>query len=148
MTTTKMTIKPGEQFHFLASGFTFATSVGFLGTGTVSTRGRTVTATQALLDASHDKNGASWLDLVDDPQAQTARWGHEVFGRGNAPEGIESWVPGDPEWYSQREEARSAAWSLPTGRARKDALAAVQARFGAAPRTSKTILNVTGDDAS
>lgn len=148
MTTTKTTIQPGQCLHFLISGFSFSTLLGFLGTATISTRGQTVTATQALLDASKDTQGASWLDLVDDPQAQTARWGHQVFARGPAPEGIESWVPGDPEWYSQREEARAAAWSLPTGRARKDALAAVQARFGNAPLTSKTILNVRGDDAS
>lgn len=132
-------LKPGEQFHFVRSGFIFSTSKSFLGASEVSRRGATVTVSDALLEASKDRYGAdSWLALVDDDDAQRARWGEVIFARGPAPAGLSPWTPGSPEEDEARDLARAAAYALPDGPDRRAALAEVVVTFGRLA-TSRTL---------
>lgn len=132
---TKAKLQAGDRFHFLSSGFTFAIN-GKVSGGRTSVRGQTVTVTADLIEASTDRLGSSWLDLVDDPKAQEARWGRAVFSRGEAPADVEQWTPGSPEWQMAREQARQEAWALPSEDERAAALQAVQDRYGRGPSTA------------
>lgn len=85
--STNRPLKAGDQIFFLAS-MSVATGPGH---GQAVQRGTVIRITDSLLDANRDRNGASWLDLVDDEQAQIDRWGKPMFGRGDLPEGVEWW---------------------------------------------------------
>jgi hypothetical protein len=138
MTDKKTTpLVPGDQFHFLTSGLIFRSSAEAFG-GEVSSRAQTVTVTATLLDLSKDRNGYSWLSLIDDEEAQTKRWGEPAIRRGPAPADMTPWQPGTEEETVAREKARAAAWELPLGEARDEAFNDILRRFGRA-RTSKTI---------
>lgn len=89
MTTAKTTyvLKPGDQFHVLNS-----VVIAYSDFHEASCRrGQTVTVTDAMLDQSKDRNGDSWLDLVDDEAAQIARYGHRLIARGPCPEDVLWW---------------------------------------------------------
>lgn len=136
---TTQPLKPGDQFHFLVSGVMFATSTSFSGANEVSRRGATVTVTEALIEASKDRDGLnSWLALVDDEDRQCARWGKVTFARGTAPAGLSPWTPATPEQTEAHDLARAAAYAIPEGPDRRAALAEVVATFGR-PSTSRTI---------
>ena len=122
---------PGDQFHFLKSGFVFRSSTEAFG-GVVSTRAQTVTVTAVLLELAKDRNGNSWFSLVDDDDAQAARWGEPVFRRGPAPADLTQWQPGTADHAVARDRARAAAWALPVGDARDAAFNDVLQRFGSA----------------
>lgn len=98
-TMTKTPLTPGSQFHFVNTGLTFSTSADDMtgASSQVATRGQTVTVTASLVEASRDRFGHSWLDLVDDPGQQVARWGKVYFSRGPAPEDMSPWTPGSPD---------------------------------------------------
>lgn len=128
---------PGDQFHFLKSGIIFRTSSESFA-GEVSARAQTVTVTAKLLEASKDINGDSWLDLVDDDDAQTSRWGEPTFTRGPAPADLTHWQPGTVEQTVARTNALAAAWALPEGDLRNTALRDVLRVYGRAV-TSKTM---------
>lgn len=129
---TKTPLKAGDVVHALVSGFTFPGSLELTG-GRVTRRGEDITITDDMLEAAKDRRGASFWDLVDDPDGQVARWGHEVFRRGSAPDDMETWTPGSPEHQLARERARQDAWTLPDPRERAAALQEVQRRYGALP---------------
>jgi hypothetical protein len=128
-------LAPGDQFHFLRSGIIFRTSSEAFG-GEVSARAQTVTVTASLLEASQDINGNSWLDLVDDEAAQTARWGEPAFTRGPAPADLTHWQPGTEEQTVARATALAAAWALPEGDERNSALRDVVRTYGRALTSS------------
>jgi hypothetical protein len=134
---------PGSQIHALHTGLTLAT--GDTTGSVVLLRGQVFTVTDALLAANRDRLGQCFLDDLSDA-AQINRWGRVMLSAGPSPADLTPWEPGGPEHAEAREEARKAAWGLSTQHERAEALAAVQARYGAAPLTSKTILNVRGDD--
>lgn len=128
---------PGAVFHTIDSGApSISDGSGFAPIQPV--RGMSITITEAMLDASRDRYGETWLTAIADPTEQSRRWGWPRFAPGPAPEGMEPWVHGDALWAEQREQARRDAHALPTAEARRDALAAVEARFGAALPTSRT----------
>jgi hypothetical protein len=131
---TKTNLVPGDQIHFVASGLSFAINAQTSGART-SERGMTITVTEALIEAATDRLGHAWLDLVDDPAGQEARWGKEVFRRGPAPEGMVTWTYGSPEWSLARESARREAWAAPESQ-RAEALAEVQRKYGDGPSTA------------
>lgn len=95
-TKNKISLVPGDQIHFLRSGFSFGTKLEdptgvFVHT---STRGETITITQGIIECSKDRNGDSWLELVDDLDAQARRWSHgPYFAAGPAPEDMTAWEP-------------------------------------------------------
>ncbi|MBD8218339.1 hypothetical protein IFU40_06800 [Microbacterium sp. CFBP 13617] len=104
------------------------------------TRGQTFVVTDALIEASRDRNGAlGWPALVHDEAAQLAFWGRRMLTP--ADDVVEDLgVPeyGTPDWEEARETARKAAWRIEDPQERALARAAVERRFGAAPLTSST----------
>jgi hypothetical protein len=136
--TTNTRPEPGEQIHFRESGFTFAVSEGYSGTH-VSRRGQTITVTAALIEASVDRNGDSWLDLVDDELGQIERWGSVQFGRGPFPEDEPLYVRGTVEWADARAAANKRAHSLPDGPEKAAAFREVFEVFGPGMPTSRTL---------
>lgn len=130
--------KPGDQFHAVTTGITVATSTSLLGASTVLTRGQTVTLTADMIEASRDRNGDSWLDLLHDDLAQIARWGEVRIAPGPAPADMAPWLPGSPEEDAAREQARRAAYALVDDAERRLALARVDERFGRL-KTSRTL---------
>lgn len=144
MTTSRPApLVPGDQFHFLKSGFVFRSSEGSYGSET-SARAQTVTATATLLELAKDRNGNSWIDLMHDEEAQTARWGQPMFRSGSAPADLSLWQPGTAEEDIARDAARTAAHALPYGAARDAVICAVLHKFGRAT-TSKTLINYEGN---
>lgn len=135
---TKMP-KPGDQVHFLISGFTIPTGQGLMALSHVTTRGETITFTDDLLQAARDRRGApGWPALVHDEAAQFSKWGEVRFRPGPAPDDLESWTPGSPEEDQAREAARKIAWSIADDNERRLALARIDAKYGRA-KTSRTL---------
>lgn len=135
--------KPAEEIHFLESGrvIPLALPEEFIGVGGhITTRGETVIVTDRMLRAATDRHGrAGWPAYVYDEEAQIARYGAVWVRAGRAPEGMDPWLPGSPEWSEAREQARREAHQLPTEQQRADALAEVHRRFGPPPVTSTTL---------
>ena len=132
---------PGERVTVLLDGLSIATGAGALGgAGMTLTRGQTFVVTDALIEASRDRNGRlGWPALVHDEAAQLAFWGRRMLAP--ADDVVEDLtVPeyGTPDWEEARETARKAAWRIENPQERALARAAVERRFGAAPLTSST----------
>lgn len=70
------------EFHVLADGLTIPTERG---RGHVVYRGQTFTITEKMITASLDRLGNSFLDLIEDPEAQIARWGKVYLAPGACP---------------------------------------------------------------
>lgn len=118
---------PGSVIHFLVTGFSFQAAVGFTGAAVVSTRSQNVTITAALVEASFDRNGDSWLAL--DADAQIEKFGKQVFALGEAPPSMIPWEVGSEDWQMARNQARADAFALIGEPARTNAMRSVEARF-------------------
>lgn len=129
-------LRPGDRFHWLRSGVVFRVSEDW-GGSEISQRGQTVTVTDALLRANRDRLGGSWLDLLTD-EAQITQWGEIRWRPGPAPADLQPWTPGSAEQDIARDRARAAAWALPEGPGRDQALANVDKMFGRL-KTSRTL---------
>lgn len=126
MSTAKnLPVAPGDEIHFLESGFTFSSSDN-ISSGIVARRGMTVTITDDLIRASLDRNGDSWLQRVGDPNETR-------FASGPFPSDLAVLVPGSNEHERERERRRQVAWALPDEVDRAKALKAVQSEFGGPP---------------
>lgn len=138
-------VAPGDEIHVLVTGVSISTGGGFTASAHTSRAGETICLTAAMIDASRDTFGNSWMSLIGDDAAQVERWGEVRFRLGRAPEGTPTWgAVGDSDWREQREDARKAAWAEADPVRRAAALQDVHDRFGPAPVTS-TILNTTPD---
>lgn len=127
-------VAPGDMIHAARGGVTISVGNGF---GHVTTPGESICVTAAMIAASFDNFGQSWMSLIGDDDAQVERWGAVSFRLGRAPEGVQTWnARGDSDWVEQREAARREAWAQPTVEARNAAMAAMHARFGPAPTTA------------
>lgn len=109
-------------------------------------RGTTIVVTEELLEMSRDRNGNSWLDLVDDPQAQAAKYGAVKFAPGPCPDDV-NWFDGevgDGAWNLAREMEleRVAAISDPVERAAAQKV--VVEKFGR-KATSQTLATYAPD---
>jgi len=137
MTTTKnLPVAPGDQIHFLESGFTFSSSDN-ISSGIVALRGMTVTITDELIRASRDRNGDSWLQRLVDPNETR-------FAMGPFPSNQPVFKPGSNEFERERERRRQAAWAVADEGDRAKALKAVQAEFGA-PGPTQVSVEFRGD---
>ncbi len=94
--------KPADEIHSLGSGrvIPLALPKEAVGTGGhITTRGETVIVIDRMLRAAVDRHGrAGWPSLVHDENAQIARYGPVWVRGGRAPEDMDSWLPGTPEW--------------------------------------------------
>lgn len=141
-TTAPKRLTPGDEISFLASGFSFMAGE-HISSGQVSRRGQTVTVTAGLLEANRDRNGVSFVDFVDDPEAQQARYGQVIFQRGPWRAEDDVFIPGSPEAEEERQRQRREAWQLPTEAERSERLSAIERRFGPAP--DQTVLIRRGE---
>lgn len=135
----------GEQVHFL-NAMAVSSAPTFSAPPLLMERGQTLTLTADIIDASTDRAGNSWLDLVDDQPAQIRRWGREMFARGPWPEGMPRWVAGTPSWEAARDVAYANAWAIANESERNAALAEVEAEFGPLT-TSHTLANYAYEEA-
>jgi hypothetical protein len=101
--------------------------------------GDVLEVTDEMRNESYDRNGGSWLDVVDDEERQIERWGRIVMGSGPWPSGMPRIEPGSMDEEDAREAAQKAAWRRPTEEEQAAALAAVVDRFGPNPVTSRTL---------
>lgn len=129
--SARLPVAPADVIWAKKTGVTFSTGTGFLSSGHVTTAGESIVITSAIIDASYDRHGHSWLAHLVSDDAQIAAWGELRFGLGPAPEDAPTWNRrGDADWVEQRSAAKAAAWSEPNPDARAAALAAVEQRFG------------------
>lgn len=112
-------LRPGDRIHFFVStSLITREAASGIGGGVTVERGATVTITDEILRLNVDREGFSWLTLVDDPEAQQKKWRRQVLARGPWPEDLPVIEPGTPEakWALQR--AVEAAKQLPPAEAR------------------------------
>ncbi|WP_036318140.1 hypothetical protein [Microbacterium sp. B24] len=139
---TKTDLQPGDLIHFL-SAMSVAVSPDY---GVPVQRGATVEVTKEIIEASLDRNGNSWLDLVDDEGAQVARYGQVTFRRGQCPEDVLWWnAPGDDASRGLAHvKAVEAAREISDPIERRLAVAKADETFG--PRmTSRSLGYLPGD---
>src|SRR4051794_8630808 len=74
--------------------------------------GDELTVTPTVVEMSKDRFGHSWLDLLDDEQAQQRKWGKVMFRRGPWPEDLARIRPGMHAWDEAREAAYGEARAL------------------------------------
>lgn len=134
---------PGDQIHFrVATSLLTHESPSMLGGGVLVERGATVTVTQAILDENKDRNGNSWLEMVDDPERQIRAFGVQRFGRGAFPKHLSRFLPGSPEEIDERNRRRAAASKLPDAEAAAER-ARIRAELGTGGN-SVTLANLYG----
>lgn len=132
-------VAPADVFHCLTTGATIPTGQGFMSASHLTRAGENIIVTGAMIAASYNGGGVSWMALIGDDDAQVAKWGEVRFRLGPAPEDVQTWTQyGDSDWREQRQAAREDAWAQPTAQARAEALAAVEKKFGPALPTSTT----------
>lgn len=129
---------PGDVLHFLVDGLTHPRlNSGQVHHG-VSRRGSDLVLTDRVIEATRDRNGDTWLDLLHDEAGQIAKFGRVVMAAGPAPAEM---LPerGSVEFEELYREAYSAAVGIENGAERRQALDAVSARFGPRGATSRTL---------
>lgn len=77
-------VVPGDTFHAVLGGCTISTGAGFMASAHITTAGENICVTAAMISASYDNFGQSWMAIIDDDAAQIERWG-AVVPHGAAP---------------------------------------------------------------
>lgn len=98
--------------------------------------------TPAIRAAAFDRNGGSWLDLVDKPDAQIERWGEVRFAPGPWPADMPRIKPGSLEERQVIEQAFRDAWATPGEVEQAEAVRAVRAKYGRPPKGNVTIMRL------
>lgn len=119
----------GETIHFFGSK-TVLLGESFGADSVVTDYGTEIVVTQAVLDASINRKGRSWLSLVDDPVEQVKRWGKVMFARGPWPQDRPRLEVGSVKWDRARREALSKAAQIADPVERVERLREVKAHFG------------------
>lgn len=136
--TTTPTLAPGDRVHVLYPFVWVYSGDGLTARSDVLETGTVVTLTAEMIERN-----SHVLALLDDPDAQEAKFRRVVVGRGDWPAHLETWTYGTPEWATAREAARQAAWKLDDESLRNKALRGVEKRFGQAP-TNRTTQQLYG----
>lgn len=103
--------------------------------------GDEVVITPSMQALSVDRNGGSWLDILDDPEEQVRRYGKVRCARGPWPSNVPRVEPGSLEEADAIEAAWSNAHAEADDEARAAKLAAVRAKYGRPPLGNKTTAN-------
>ena len=128
-----MPLVPGDVVHFYAH-LSFAMTEHL----PLTVRpGSTIELTSKMIELSHDRNGWSWLSLVDDLDEQQRRYGRVRFARGPAPDAL---LPerDSPDWDIASEEAHAAARAIEHPGKRQEAMSKAAVTFGPAGPQSQT----------
>ena len=131
------------RIHFLET-MIVPTKSGLTAESELMNRGSELVLTAEVLAAGVDRNGRSWIDKLDNEQAQIERWGVVRFRRGSWPANTPTWVHGDQQWADARERRRLEAHQVSDPDRRSAAFADLRREFGDAPSTSRT-LNVISE---
>ena len=123
-------MKAGDTFHCLQSGLTVAISSRGITRGAVLVRGQNVVLTAESILENQDRNGQSFLDVIDDPEAQIKKWNRVMVGRGEFPASEFVLIPGSLEHQEESARLRKVAWAIVDEDARAAALKLVNLRFG------------------
>jgi hypothetical protein len=141
-------LAPGDTFHWLRSGISYSIDPGASFGGRISQRGQEVVVDLALIAGSLDKNGRSWLDMVDSPAAQSDRWGQPApaFARGPWPEGESVWIRGSAEAEAERARRLHRAGGLVDEVERGAELRRIKEEFGPLPTNGQQLADYRGDN--
>ena len=139
-----MTTKEPQLVHFVASGLTVPVSRTWT---EVMKYGDELTITDEIREASRDRNGVSWCDLLNDEPAQVRRYGKVFFRPGPFPADVSRVEPGSDEHRQAAWQARREASSIENPVDRRAALREVEREYGPdATRTSKTLSVYAGSE--
>jgi hypothetical protein len=79
--------------------------------GHTTVRGENIVLTADIIELSKDRYGDSWLQDIDDLDAQKVRWSEgPYFARGPAPEGMSHWEPGTVEQVLELQARRQVLY--------------------------------------
>lgn len=126
-------VQVGDIVHAVATGLQIPRTASLWGGDPALNlrRGDTFVVTQQMLDADLDRNGKpGWSVLVHDEHGQYQRWGRLHIAPGEAPEGMQPWVLGDPDWREAREAARQRAWRIIDEQEQREAFAEIHRVYG------------------
>jgi hypothetical protein len=135
--TTATTVAP-YPIHFLGC-LTIVTSESGGGQGAVTEYGNELIVTSEFHNLNRDRNGDSFLDLLDDEPAQMKRWGRVLVERGPWPEDLSRVEPGSQRWHDEAEAARVEAFKISDLGLRHQRQSEINAKYGPRPTTSTTI---------
>jgi hypothetical protein len=125
-------ISDGERFHWLVNNISYRTANTLSGATAQSQRGQTITMAPSLREASLDRNGNSFYDLIHDEPGQLARFGKLIFAPNEAPADLSPWTPQTYEEDAAREAQRARVNLMPDGSEKVAALAEIRKTFRAA----------------
>lgn len=103
--------------------------------------GDEVVITPIMQALSIDRNGGSWLDILDNPEEQVRRYGKVRCARGPWPTNLPRVEPGSLEEADAIEAAWANAHAEPDEEARAAKLAAARAKYGRPPLGNRTTAN-------
>lgn len=140
-----LTLSAPHEFPFTVHFFTSKTVLLTEMRGRTFEFGDELQITAAIYELSKDRNGQSWLDLIDDTDAQIERWGKVRYARGPWPEALPRVQAGSPEEADLIAREWAEAWKLPTEEERNEARAALYRKYGSPPQTSRHLGFLPGD---
>jgi len=120
--------KPGDTIHALGAILLCEVALK---------RGDTLTLTADQIALTFDKNGKSFLSLVDDEDAQIDKWGEALIGPGTFPSHLKPYTVGGVDEQVEKERAILDAYLLKDPEAQQRALQHINRTFSA-QKTSRT----------
>ena len=127
--------------HFLHGGLTLDTSVAGSGFWPSMIRGAEVTLTSVMIDSTRDRLGRSWLELLDDAEAQVARWRRVTIRRGPWPDDdLDQLDPETSDFEIERERAYAEVAGTEDPVRRTELRAAADRRFAGPPGANSTTI--------
>jgi hypothetical protein len=101
-------------------------------------RGDTLILSRQHIELSLNIHGESFLSLLDDDDAQVAKWGEVKIHLGEFPSDLTPWVKGSPDEDIERDRRMRLAWAKTNPTERYDELDAIRRELGST-RTSRTL---------
>ena len=132
----------GVQIHFLTATPTFTLMTNGCDSwqmGEPAYRGKETVITRPIIEGTLNRIGQSWLELLDDTEAQVRRWGKVCFARGPFPDDLDRLEPGSMPWIEAKEDAFHRAAQIEDPVQRTKVRDAAVLRFGVPEPTSQTL---------
>lgn len=131
--------KAGDVIHTLGS----ITVAYFDYHSAAVSRGQNITLTDQIIELSKDRAGDSWLSIVDDEEAQIARWGSRLVAPGPCPPEVAWWnAPGDTASPAlAREQELEAARFISHPQDRDQKIREINSKYG--PRQTSYSVGTT-----
>ncbi len=130
----------GTVVHFLHGGLNLDTSPAGSPLWEPCDRGRELVLTTTMIASTKDRQGKSWLEMLDDEARQLERWGHVAVARGPWPEGLDTLDPEGSAWLIERDRAYAEAARTEDPIRRQQLRSAADERFGGSPGQHSTTL--------